>query len=282
MSTGREIEGRSGPVEIAVIDTRRAYRLRPVSEAGVEAVMRSFEELGYLLHPIHLRLRRGVGGHGPERLELIAGGHRLEAMSRLGWERIEARVWECSDDWARLLEVDDNLAGAELSPLDTAVFLVERKRLYERMNPNARRGSAGGRKKNGVLTDTESVSTFAAATAAKFGLAERSIFRILAAGAHLTAEEITLLRGAPRPVTLADLKQIGRLADAAERGAAVARLSAGASTSIAKALRVVRGQDARAERDPVERHYEALKAAYSRAPKSAQMRFRRWLKDGSA
>ncbi|WP_159966781.1 ParB N-terminal domain-containing protein, partial [Profundibacterium mesophilum] len=110
-----------------------AGRLRPVSEAGVLSLVASIGELGVMKDPIHVRRVPHRGGA----LELMAGGHRLEAARRLGWTDIPATVWTCSDDWAHLVEIDDNLGGSELGALDTAVFLAARKRIYEKLHPEA-------------------------------------------------------------------------------------------------------------------------------------------------
>ena len=118
-----------------------ADRLRPVTEKGVDSLVRSFTELGVMKDAIHLR-RKGRGDGA--RLVLVAGGHRLSAALRLGWDRIPARVWDdLSDDDALLMEIDDNLAGADLSPLELSVFLAERKRVYSGCIPRRRPGLRG-------------------------------------------------------------------------------------------------------------------------------------------
>ncbi|MCU9850381.1 ParB N-terminal domain-containing protein [Defluviimonas sp. WL0024] len=119
-------------VAVAEVDARR--RLRPVSEAGVESLLASIAETQVMKDAIHVRkLKDG-------KLVLIAGAHRLEAAKRLGWEEIEAKVWtDVTDDWAQLMEIDDNLAGAEMNALDTAVFLAERQRLGWRLRRNGGR-----------------------------------------------------------------------------------------------------------------------------------------------
>lgn len=101
-------------------------------------------------------------------LHLIAGGHRLEAARRLGWEEIEAKVWtDVTDDWARLMEVDDNLAGSGMNALDTAVFLATRKAVYERLHPETKAGVAGGLARQGSASE---LSSFADVTAEKFNM----------------------------------------------------------------------------------------------------------------
>lgn len=120
---------------VPVAEIQDLNRLRPVSEAGVEALKASIAETGVMKDAIHVRRKKGGV------LVLIAGAHRLEAARQLGWTEIEAKVWvDVTDDWSRLMEIDDNLAGAEMGPLDTAVFLAERKAVYERLHPETKRG----------------------------------------------------------------------------------------------------------------------------------------------
>lgn len=115
--------------EVPVEDVIVRDRLRPVSEAGVAALLASIGELGVIKDAIHVRRKKDGSLH------LMAGAHRLSAARQLGWAMIPAKVWTCTDDWARLMEIDDNLAGSELTVLDTAVFLARRKQVYERMHP---------------------------------------------------------------------------------------------------------------------------------------------------
>lgn len=95
----------------------------------------------------------------------IAGGHRLEAAKRLGWEEIEAKIWtDVTDDWAAIMEIDDNLAGAEMNALDTAVFLATRKQVYERLHPETKAGVAGGLARQGSATELSSVGRIPSST----------------------------------------------------------------------------------------------------------------------
>ena len=165
-------------------------RLRPVSEAGVESLLASIAEIGVMKDAIHVRQKKGG------QLVLIAGGHRLEAARRLGWEEIEAKVWaDVTDDWARLMEIDDNIAGAELNPLDTALFLAERKRVYERLHPETK-AKVGAELVacRWNTADTMSVASFAAATAEKFVMTDRHVRRLIAAGSRLDPRDVQLLR----------------------------------------------------------------------------------------
>lgn len=127
----------TGDVKITDIDA--GDRLRPVSVAAVEGLVASINELGRMKDEIHLRKAREKNAP----LVLIAGGHRLAAAKILGWETIPAKVWDCSNDWAVLLEIDDNLAQAKLSALELAIFLSRKKAVYERLRPETKAGMAG-------------------------------------------------------------------------------------------------------------------------------------------
>lgn len=255
------------PVRMA--DIILGDRLRPVTEAGVEAILASVEEIGRIKDPIHLRKSK-------KGLTLMAGGHRHAVYSRLGVEEIEAWVWSgITDDHARLIEIDDNLAGAEMCPLDTAVFLAERKRVYERLHPETRRG--GDRKSVAFKnqSDAMSVRSFVTATAEKFGLSHRQVFRMVAAGENLGIDSARL-RGCPRPVTLKDLLEIGTVTDPTERYAVVDALREGTAKSAAEARRAwaakEKGEEP-AQKDPVEEAFNALKRAWERAPMAVRRRF---------
>lgn len=245
-------------------------RERPPSEAGVEVVMASIQELGIVKDEAYVRRIKRTGKY-----RLMAGGHRLEACRRLG-RPLPCKVYECTDDWAALIELDDNLARADLSALDTAVFLARRKDVYERIHPEARRGFAGGKARHGQLTDIESVSSFAAATAEKFGLTDRHVRRLIAAGEALHADEVQVLRNAPSGVTLADLQAIGKIGEQDERSHVVAALGEGRvknATAARGEWKALKNGAPPPLKDPVEAALKSLKTAWQRAPKEARMRF---------
>jgi len=252
-----------------VAEIRVGHRLRPVSEAGVDSLIASITETGVMKDAIHVRKKRDGG------LWLIAGAHRLEAARRLGWEEIEVKVWtDVTDDWSRLMEIDDNLAGAEMNALDSAVFLATRKEVYERLHPEVRHG--GDRRSPAFKdqTDIMSVRSFANSTAEKFGLTERHVRRMIAAGTALGPDQVTQLRRAPRPVRLVDLMDIAKM-QPVDRYDVVARLSAGEARSAAEARRALAREQAGEPpvKDPVDEELMALVRAWSRARITARRRF---------
>lgn len=251
---------------VPVADVIERDRLRPVSEAGVQSLIASIEEVGVMKDAIHVRKKKDG------KLYLMAGSHRLEVARRLGWPEIEAKVWtDVTDDWARLIEIDDNLAGAEMNALDTAVFLASRKAVYERLHPETRAGLAGAVARWDA-TDTMSVA-FVTATAEKFGLSDRHIRRLAAAGTRLGADEVAKLRAAPRPVTLKDLTEIGKIERPTDRYDVVRLLAQGEARSAADAMRSLKPTALGAEKDPVEDAFKALASVWERAPKAARKRF---------
>lgn len=260
----------TGLVPLADIDT--GDRLRPVSEAGVQSIMASIEEVGVMKDPVHLRRKKGG------QLVLIAGGHRMEAARRLGWSEIEAKVWvDVTDDWSRMMEIDDNLAGAELTPLDTAIFLARRKEVYERLHPEAKaKNGAALAAARWDAADIVSVASFSKVTAEKFGIDERHVRRLVAAGSRLSGKHIQLLRSAPQAITLKDLSDLSKVGDTVTRYDVVEAFAAGRAKKISEAIKARAAREAGIEparKDPVEEAFKALSALWARAPKAAKRRF---------
>lgn len=252
---------------IRFADVKADQRLRPVSEAGVQSILASVAEIGRVKDPVHVRKTR-------KGLVLLAGGHRLGAYAALGIEEADAWVWsDITNDQARLIEIDDNLAGAEMGPLDTAVFLAERKRVYERLHPETKQGVAGALARHSA-TDIVSVASFAATTAEKFGLSDRHVRRLVEIGTTLSGDQLRWLRAAPAKVRLADLQALAKIGDGHERSQVCIRLSNGAK-SAADALRAHRHErDGEAPlKDPVEEAFIALSKVWARAPMAAKKRF---------
>jgi len=240
-------------------------RLRPVTDKAVESLMVSIEALG-LQAEIHIRRIKKSGA-----LRLIAGGHRMEVFRRLERATIPAKVWDCTDDWAALAEIDDNLAHAELDTLELAVFLARRKEVYERAYPETKHGPAGAAARWNA-TDNLSVASFATSAADKMGVSERNVFRLLAAGSALGPNEINQLRHAPRKVTLADLQIIAKVGNPVDRYDICAALEAGTAKSAKEVMNRKKAPGA-AKKDPIEKALRRLNDAFDRAPVKAQRRF---------
>lgn len=256
---------------VTLADVRTDGRLRPVSEAGVAAILASVEEIGRIKDPIHVRKKR-------DGLVLLAGGHRMGAYARLGITEVEAWVWsDITDDFARMIEIDDNLAGAEMCALDTVIFLSQRKRVYERLHPEAKaKSGAALAAARWNAADMMSVASFSKVTAEKFGIDERHVRRLVSVGDKLATPDVALLRAAPKAVTLKDLMDLSKVSDAAVRYDVVRAFSEGSAKKISDAVKARKAREAGIEptvKDPVEEAFKALSAAWARAPMAAKRRF---------
>lgn len=254
--------------ELSVDEIQMGDRLRPVSQAGVEALKASIEELGVMKDKIHVRKIKRTGNY-----VLMVGGHRLTAARELGWETIPVVCWDCNDNFARLMEIDDNLAGAELTALDTAVFLAERKEVFEKMHPEMALGGFRGNQHTGNLVPD--IVSFTTATAEKFGITDRQVRRLVAAGSVLRGRNANDLRNAPNPVTLKDLTEIAKIGEVSERDRVVALLSNGDVKNASEARRKYQSElgNGPSPLNNTDATFARLLDAWRRAPKAARKMF---------
>ncbi len=124
------------PVKKITVPTDRMRKLRP---EVVDALAESILHQG-LLQPVLVRPRKG----GISFL-LVAGWHRLEAVSKLGKDTIDCRVLSGADtDQVKIDEIDENLIRADLSPAERSMHLKARKEIYEKLHPETKSTKAGG------------------------------------------------------------------------------------------------------------------------------------------
>ncbi|RCJ33538.1 chromosome partitioning protein ParB [Nostoc minutum NIES-26] len=103
---------------------------RSVKGEKVDELKESIQANG-LLNPITV----------DQKLNLIAGLHRLTACKLLGLKAIECNIVNYQDsDQARLAEIDENLIRNELEPLERSELWLERDRILERMGLRAKVG----------------------------------------------------------------------------------------------------------------------------------------------
>lgn len=65
---------------------------------------------------------------------LIYGRHRLLALQELGEVAVECIVHDVDDLHAELMEIDENLARAELSPAQEAAHILRRQAIWTEIN----------------------------------------------------------------------------------------------------------------------------------------------------
>lgn len=241
-------------------------RLRQIDEARADLLAQNIREVGMLRQPIEVRATL----RGRPYL-LVAGGHRLRAIEILGWDEIPAFVYEMTPDEARLAEIDENLVRHELNPLDRAVFLAERKALYERLHPEYANG--GDRRSTKFQTDIVSVWSFARDTAEKCGLTDRSIRRAVTIATGLSPQVRGRLAGTWLSQKQSELLALVKLAPAEQESALDLLLSeTPQARTVDQATRLVRGGRASAEPD-ADQALSKLMRAWRDAPPPVKRAF---------
>lgn len=249
---------RIGAQSIAVKDVDAKTRLRPVDPAYVDMLAENIRQCGHLRQPIEVRkVKKGW--------QLIAGGHRLAAVTQLGWDTVEAVVFEGSDAAAKLAEIDENLIRHDLNPLDRAVFLAQRQELYLLLHPETQAGIAGGKARQGSANDRMS---FADETATKCGLDKRTIQRAVMIARNLPADIRAAIAGTDVARKQSELLALVKV-DPALRAAVVTEIQSGRATSVAAAVLAVRGGVRDDATPATEAQVAALRKAWDRAGKVA-------------
>ncbi|GBQ25035.1 putative transcriptional regulator [Gluconacetobacter sacchari DSM 12717] len=149
-------------------------RLRSVDPDWVALIAASMREHGQRV-PLEVRklnVSKALERTG-KKYELIAGAHREAALREIGADTAACVVLKVTDLEAQLLEIDENLCRRELSPLDRATFLAERKRVYEELHPETKRG--GDRRSDQSEEVFALIASFTTATAERLGLTKRAI-----------------------------------------------------------------------------------------------------------
>lgn len=173
-------------------------RLREVSEAHAQVFAVSMAERG-LRQPIEI-VRKGAG------YRLVFGAHRYRGAEINGWATIDAFIVEGTEAELRLREIDENLIRHELTALDRARFLLERKRLYEALNPASKHGSNQHTRGDANLA----TPSFGDDIAEKVGLSYRTIARACELASKLSADVVALVRHAPLADNQAALETLAK------------------------------------------------------------------------
>lgn len=201
-------------------------RLREVNADRVAMMAISMAEQGQIT-PIEV-----IAPDAEGRYAVNAGAHRVSAARAAGLTNILAVVFDGDATLRRLREIDENLYRAELSPFDQAVFLAERRRLYETLNGAVRRG----RPKKGIAPRSGQLSFFDDTTA-KFGITRKVVQNALTR--YFALEDLLPdLRRLKMDVSGAQLDALARL-QPGERRRVIDQLQSGAPT-MASALASVR------------------------------------------
>jgi ParB-like nuclease domain len=153
-------------------------RTRALNNERLGTLVQSISTIG-LRSPITVRIVPKMMVDGVEEEDvpaLVAGLHRLEAVKKLGTKSIDCFVEPGSELDSQLWEIDENLCRAELTELERAEHLQKRQAIYERIHPESRQGGLPGAP-GGGKAKTANLAGFAADTATKTGISERTVRR---------------------------------------------------------------------------------------------------------
>jgi ParB family chromosome partitioning protein len=251
-----------------VVEHDKRHRL--TTDSGVDSIIASIEELGGISNPISLRKKRR---DGIETLVLIDGMHRLEAAKKLELSEVPARVWvDITDDYAEMMELDMNLAGAGLTPLDEAVFLANRKRLYEEMHPETKAGIAGAKGKWDANVNF-TVASFVRATADATGVSVSKIEKRVRAGMMLSKLEVQKLRAAPKTLKAGDVEALAKIKDVNTRMNVIDQLQHGESYSVSDAFKAVSPSKPVSKKLKADQDYQKFLTLWKRLPTGLRHRF---------
>lgn len=171
---GAEVSQYEKDIPLSVVDI--PVRSRPLDDAAVQALSASMNMVGLLQPVVVQRARVMCGGVFVPGYRLIAGNHRLAAAKQLGWVVIDAIVVDddISHMEAELLEIDENLCRAELTPAQRAAAIKRRREIWVQLHPNN-----SGTNCPTIQRGPGMPSQFAAETAVVSGETKRDINRHL-------------------------------------------------------------------------------------------------------
>jgi ParB family chromosome partitioning protein len=218
--------------------------VRDIDTAAVSSLAESMELVGQL-SPILLTTDR----------EVIFGRQRVAAQRARGASTIRAVIVDLSEILARVATLDETLCRPELTILQRAELLAERKALYEQLHPDARHGAAGDGDAAAVgftraMAQLTGRGRSTIAEDCQIGQLPESI-RQLIRGTALERRKADLLELARLPTEVEQLVACHVLLDGTETGASKADVPAGGRRSRKKPNRGANVEEdaAKANRD---------------------------------
>jgi ParB family chromosome partitioning protein len=263
--------------DIPVSEIGVSNRLRRLDEAHVEGLMHSIETQG-ITTPI---IVAEAGTENPM-YRLLAGAHRLEAVRRLTPAgSIPARIARGDEAHLRLVEIDENLIRHELRPWDRAVFLVERKRVYDILHPEAKPGAKGRQVIENGQTAKLAVwaGSFSADTAERLGMGRRSVERAVSIVQSIAPALHDTIAALPIADNQSELQALAK--EGPEREARVIELMTRDEDRVHRVRDAVAMIDNRrvTPREVRDKAFQKLVTGWDAAPKAARTLFLQHLRD---
>lgn len=270
-------------MRLPLANIRIGRRLRPLNEARAQGLATTVGEQG-LLNAILTR-QIGFDDAGLPLVELVAGRHRLRAVEINGEPRIECVIRAMTDAEARLAEIDENLMGPDLSPLERATFVAARLEAWAARFPErvaadkAALAPKRGRPKNSEkISEFPVAMGFAVETAAEIGMTDKTVRNALAIARGLTPATHAAIAGTWIGKAEGVLRQLAGVTDPAEQAAVVEQLLGGRTRSVSDARAHAAGRTpAAAVQTPVDETLKALSKLWKGAPKTHREAMLHWL-----
>ena len=206
-------------MKLGIAEIKVLQRKRKLDDSKIASLADSFAALGQL-QPITVAKYDGM-------YKLVAGLHRLEAAKRIGWQTIEASIFEGDDIAAELAEIDENLMRNDLTVLEQGEHLLRRKELIGR---NVGRYPVFNGDTVSPLKTTEEI-------AEAIGLTERSSQRRMQAAREITEDVKDIIRETEIANSTTQLLELARLAP--DEQVEVASKVTDGATSISEALKEI-------------------------------------------
>ena len=192
---------------------------RAVDDSKVRELADSMKQVG-LINPVTVNTD----------LELIAGAHRIAAAELLGWDEIEARMWDCDAFLFELAEIDENLMRNELHSLIRGNSINRREELLKQAGLMAERGRPVKYPESGHLMTVPEI-------AKSIGISKSTLFeeKRISAAIPEDVQEVII----KADLTKEDTKRIAKLPHEEQRKVA-SEINAGASSLIDARRRIKR------------------------------------------
>ena len=173
------------------------------ARGSIEELANSIKELG-LLNPITIT----------SDFALVAGYHRYLACKSLGWKEIPTVTIHVDGLRAELAEIDENLIRNELSVIDRGENLVRRKKIYEALYPQTKRG--GDRRSEDAKNQTPESGvwlshSFVDDVVSKTGAKKTSVFESIQIARDIAPAVKDIIRDTDLADRKTDLLSISRL-----------------------------------------------------------------------
>ena len=116
-------------MKVNIDDIKVSERLRQLDNSKVAELVDSIKQIG-LLQPIVVDTDNN----------LLSGLHRLEAFKNIGYENIDCKIVNLSEQKNRLVEIDENLCRLDLNYIERAEHLILKEAILEDLGLRVVRG----------------------------------------------------------------------------------------------------------------------------------------------